>query len=103
MPARHEPQVLRPYHRSEALSIAEAAKLAGRSVRTVREWCGRLDLGRRSGQWAVSRVVLAMFLDGDREALTACLRGDRSSTAVRAYFERCGVPVSKSIDGVGRA
>ena len=104
MPARHEPQVLRPYHRSEALSIAEAAKLAGRSVRTVREWCGRRDLGRRiGGKWAVSRVALAMFLDGDREALTAYLRGDRSSTAVRAYFERCGVPVSKSIDGVGRA
>jgi predicted transcriptional regulator len=40
MPARHEPQVLRPYHRSEALSIAEAAKLAGRSVRTVESGVG---------------------------------------------------------------
>jgi hypothetical protein len=92
-----EPQVLRPYHRSEALSIAEAARLAGRSVRTVREWCARLDIGRRvGGQWAVSRVALAMFLDGDRDALACYLRGDRTSWTVMAYFERCGISVPKS-------
>jgi hypothetical protein len=94
MLAPNEPQVLRPYHRSEALSIAEAARLAGRSVRTLRDWCARLDIGRRiGGQWAVSRVALAMFLDGDREVLASYLRGDRTSQAVLAYFERCGVPV----------
>jgi len=91
-----EPQVLRPFHRSEALSIAEAAAIAGRSVRTIREWCARLDIGRRvGGQWAVSRVALAMFLDGDRAALDAYLRGDRTSPTVTAYFERSGISVSK--------
>ena len=94
MLARHEPQDLRPFHRSEALSISEAARLAGRSVRTLRDWCARLDIGRRiGGQWAVSRVALAMFLDGDREALASYLRGDRTSPTIRAHFERCGLPV----------
>ena len=92
-----EPQVLRPFHRSEALSIAEAARLAGRSVRTVREWCARVDIGRRvSGQWAVSRVALAMFLDGERDALAAYLHGDRTSRTVMTYFERCGVHAPKA-------
>ena len=53
-----EPQVLRPYHLSEVLSISEAARIAGKSARTVREWCARFDIGRRiAGQWAVSRVT----------------------------------------------
>ena len=89
-----EPQVLRPFHRSEAIPIAEAARIAGRSVRTLREWCARLDIGRRiGGQWAVSRVALAMFLEGNMEALAAYLRGDRTSPMIIACFERCGVPL----------
>ena len=64
------------------------------SVRTIREWCARLDIGRRiGGQWAVSRVALAMFLDGDLEALRAYLRGDRSSSTIIEYFTRCNLPL----------
>jgi hypothetical protein len=96
MLARHEPQVLRPFHRSEALSIAEAARVAGRSVRTIRDWCARLDIGRRiGGQWAVSKVALAMWLDGNKEALAVYLAGDRNSPTVAEYFSRCGVPLPK--------
>jgi hypothetical protein len=88
------PQVLRPFHRGEVLSIAEAAHLAGKSVRTIRDWCLLHDLGRRiGGQWAVSKVTLAMWLDGNKEALAAYLAGDRSSPTVTAYFERCDVPL----------
>ena len=91
-----EPQVLRPFHRSEVQSVAEAAEMAGRSERTIRDWCARFDLGRRIGrQWAVSRVALAMFLDGDRGALASYLNGDRTSSAVTTYFERCRVPLPK--------
>jgi hypothetical protein len=94
MLARHETQVLRPFNRSEVLSIAEAALTAGRSRRTIREWCARLDIGRRiGGQWAVSRVALAMFLDGERDALAAYLRGDRSSATITKYFARCKIPL----------
>ncbi len=91
-----DPQVLRPFQRAEVLSIAEAAVEADRQVRTMRDWCARHDIGRRiEGQWAVSRVALAMFLDGDRAALAAYLAGDRSSPTVISYFERCGVPLPR--------
>ena len=91
-----EPQVLVPFHRSEVLSIAEAADTANRSVRTMREWCMRFYIGRRiEGQWAVSKVALAMHLDGNRGALKAYLAGDRGSPTVGAYFERCGVPLAR--------
>jgi hypothetical protein len=88
----HEPQVLRPFNREEVCSVAEAARISGRTQRTIRIWCARLDLGRRiGGQWAVSRVALAMFLDGDVEALEAYLGGDRISPRVTDYFARCDV------------
>jgi hypothetical protein len=90
----YEPQVLQPFNRREMCTVAEAALTAGRSVRTIREWCTRLDIGRRiGGQWAVSRVALAMFLDGDPDALSAYLRGDRCSRAVVEYFERFFLPL----------
>ena len=96
MLAHHEPQVLIPFHRSEVLSTAEAAHIAGRSVRTIREWCLLHDIGRRiGGQWAVSKVALAMWLDGNKEALAAYLAGDHSSPTVAEYFSRCGVPLPK--------
>ncbi len=88
------PCVLIPFHRSEALSIAEAARISGRCVRTMREWCHLHDIGRRiGGQWAVSKVALQMHLDGDRAALRAYLAGDRSFPTIVAYFERCDVPL----------
>ena len=91
-----EPQVLRPYNRTEAIPVAEAALIAGCSVRTMREWCARYDIGRRiGGQWSVSKIALAMWLDGDNGALAAYLAGDRSSPTVAEYFSRCGVPLPK--------
>jgi hypothetical protein len=98
MLALHEPQVLRPFHRSEARSIAEAAEIAGRSPRTLRQWCLLYDIGRRiGGQWAVSIVGLTMLLDGNKEALAAYLAGDRSSPLVTEYFSRCGVPPPRQV------
>ena len=91
-----EPQVLRPFHRTEVLSVAEAARIADRAVRTLREWCALHDIGRRiGGRWAVSKVALAMWLDGDKAALAAYLSGDRGSPMVTAYFDRCTVPLPR--------
>ena len=71
-----------------------AVKAAGRSVRTLREWCLLHDIGRRiGGQWAVSKVALAMWLDGNKQALVTYLAGDRRSPAVTEYFERCDIPL----------
>jgi hypothetical protein len=42
----------------------------------------------------VGKVALAVFLDGDPEALRAYLVGDRQSPAVVCYFERAAVPIA---------
>lgn len=91
--ATDPPQVLVPFHRAEAISTAEAADLAGKHERTIRLWCEMHGIGRRvaGGPWRVSRVALGMLLDGDQAALQAYLRGDRTSPAVVAYFEREGL------------
>ena len=67
-----EPAILRPYHASEAISVREAARLAGRTPRTLRQWAACFDIGKIiCGQWRVSRVALAMLLDSN----TPVLRG----------------------------
>jgi hypothetical protein len=50
-------------------------------------------LGRRvgGGPWLVSKVGLAMFLDGDAKALRAYHSGDRTDPKVIGYFERAGL------------
>lgn len=87
------PAVLIPFDRREAITVHNAARLAGRAERTIRDWCEAHHLGRRIGgsPWTVSRVALAMFLDGDQASLAAYLAGDRSSPRVVAYFEREGL------------
>lgn len=60
---------------------------SGRATKPVHGF----EIGRRvgGGVWVISKVALAMHLDGDAAALKAYLSGDRSSQAVKAYFERC--------------
>ena len=91
-----EPQsrlVLIPYDPREGISLAEAAGLAGKKVGTIRNWCLQHDLGRRvgGGTWVVSKVALAMFLDGDDRALRAYHSGDYTGELVANYFERFGL------------
>jgi len=85
--------VLRPYDPMEAISVKEAAKLAGRSQSTLRNWCERFEIARRiaGGNWQVSCVALQMLLDGDLEALAAYSAGDRASPRVATYFKRFGL------------
>lgn len=91
-----EPQILRPYDARETSTVAEAARVAGRPERTIREWCHAHSLGRKiGGQWAVSKVAFAMWLNGDYRALQAYLAGDRSSALVVSYYHSCGVPVPR--------
>jgi hypothetical protein len=91
-----EPSVcltLIPYDAREGLSLNAAAAVAGKSVGTLRNWCIQHGLGRRvgGGTWVVSRVALAMFLDGDQIALGAYQAGDRCSLLVLPYFKRFGL------------
>ncbi|WP_245572840.1 hypothetical protein [Lichenihabitans psoromatis] len=90
---RGEPQILVPYDAREAVCLKEAAAQASRSQTTVKSWCALHYIGRRvaGGPWQVSRVALAMLLDGDRPALQAYLSGDRAGSLVTPYFDRAGL------------
>jgi len=77
-----------PFHAAEGLTLKEAVDVAGKSERTLRNWCVEHGIGRRvaGGTWVVSKVALAMLLDGDHDALV-CYR----DFGVRAKYE----PVAK--------
>ena len=87
------PQVLVPFDKREAMTLRATAELAGKSEGTVRTWCLQYDIGRRiaGGSWAVSRVALAMLLEGNAEALAAYHAGDRQGPLVAPYYERLGL------------
>lgn len=100
MPAADSPYLtLVPFDPREAISVAIAARRAGKSTRTIRLWCEQHGIGRRvaGGPWMVSAVALAMLLDGDEIALASYLSGDRDSKFVAAYFQRLGVPLRRQI------
>jgi hypothetical protein len=88
-----EPRCLIPFDRREGLTTAQAAVVAGRTERRVRQWCVEHDLGRRvaGGPWLVSKVALDMFLNSDLKALRSYLAGDRRSETVVRYFEAAGL------------
>jgi hypothetical protein len=97
-PERTSWRVLVPFDVREGIDLSGAAKRAGKSQTTIRNWCNERGLGRRvgGGVWVVSKVALAMHLDGDANALKAYLAGDRSSETVKSYFDRCEVPLPKT-------
>jgi hypothetical protein len=81
-----------PFHAAEGLTMKEAARVAGKSERTVRNWCADHGIGRRvaDGTWVVSKVALQMLLDGDTDALASYRdHGVRGSyDPVRKYYDR---------------
>jgi hypothetical protein len=86
-------KILIPYDRREAMSLREAAKFAGRSESTMRNWCEDHGIGRRvGGVWGVSRIALAIFLDGDDYGLKLYHDGENDSDYLAHYYERFGLP-----------
>ena len=78
------PGLLQPFDPREAISVPEAAAIAGTSLRAMRDWCVKHSIGRSiAGRWRVSRVALRALLDGDRDGLAGYLSGDRTSPTVR--------------------
>jgi hypothetical protein len=86
-------KILSHFDKRECISLKEAADIGGKSESTMRGWCQKHGLGRRigGGPWMVSKVALAMFLDGDMKALQAYHGGERTDPCVIAYFERLGL------------
>ncbi len=82
--------VLRPFDASEAIPVSIAARIAGVSPRTIRNWCRAHRIGRRiaNGPWRVSRIALQMLLNDDGGALKAYLAGERVDEKVAAYLRR---------------
>jgi hypothetical protein len=91
--SRDDRKILSPFDKRECISLKEAADIAGKSESTLRAWCEVHGLGRRigGGTWSVSKIALAMFLDGNEKALRAYHSGDRTSEWVAGYFERAGL------------
>jgi hypothetical protein len=90
----YQPAILRPFYLAEAIGVAEAARQAGRTERTMREWCARHQIGRMiGGRWAISQVALDMLLNGDEGTLEAYLNGDGISERVRSYYARRSIPL----------
>ncbi|KAB1068136.1 hypothetical protein [Methylobacterium planeticum] len=83
-----KPHCLVPFDRREGLTTAAATERAKRTERTIRMWCRDHNIGRHvaGGPWLVSKVALAMVLNGDAAALRAYLAGNRRSPAVASYF-----------------
>lgn len=81
-----------PFNVAEGISMAEAAAMAGKSQRTIRNWCIEHGIGRRvvDGTWVISRVALQMLLDGDHNSLVAYRdHGVRAAyEPVARYYER---------------
>ena len=95
MDAESRNHCLIPFDPREAISVAVAAKRAGRSARTIRLWCEQHGIGRRvgggpsqPGPWMVSKVALALLLDDEHSALDSYLSGDRTSRVILDYFQR---------------
>jgi hypothetical protein len=90
------PKVLTNFDAREALSLKQAASIAGRSIETLREWAAMRDIGRKiGGRWMISHPCLLMYLESDAKALKAYWQGDRSSPLVSQYFSRAGLSASQ--------
>ena len=83
-----------PFAVEECLTIGQAATIAGKSERTLRNWCVEHGIGRRvaGGAWAVSRVALQMVLEDDLDGLSAYHDGARAQyEPVARYYRRLGL------------
>jgi hypothetical protein len=75
-------------HPSRTKKVGKLPPLRSFSFLTLRHGLGRRIGG---GTWSVSKVALAMHLDGDLKALRAYHAGNRNAPRVVSYFEREGL------------
>jgi hypothetical protein len=99
-------RALIPFNVEESVTIEQAASTSGKTPRTMRRWCIEHGIGRRiGGTWRVSKVALAMLLEGDHEALAA-YRDDgvrAQFEPVARYFRRAGLDKLLQLPGFGAA
>jgi hypothetical protein len=93
----NERQILKPWNVKEAIPLKQAGKIAGRCAETMRMWAED-GIGRKiaGGRWGISPPPLLLRLEGNLPALKAYWKGDRTSPAVKHYFDMAGVPIISS-------
>ncbi len=90
--ARPKPIILQPFDIRESSWVSEFCAMSGLSEPQARIVINKHLLGRRIGRRGhVSRVLAAMYLDGNKEAMRRYWAGDRADPLVAAYFLRLGI------------
>ncbi len=89
---RPKPAILLPFDPREAMTVQEFCAASGLSDPWARVTINEQLLARKiGGRWRVSKVLAAMYLDGEKEAMRLYWSGDRKSEAVARYFWRFGI------------
>lgn len=85
----HEWKILVPWDPREVMKVHVAAATAVTCKSTIRNWCDQHGIGRKIGaRYSISRVALAMHMEGNAEALEAYRSGDRTGPLVAPYFAK---------------
>jgi len=86
--AFEDPRVLIPFIAKEACTVSQAAKIAGKSAGTIRNWIERFHIGCRVGpsHFMVSKIALRLLLCREWPGLLDYLRGDRLGDRVLLHI-----------------
>lgn len=79
---------------AEVISLKKACFRTGRSAKTIRRWCLKDGIGRRSepaAPWEISAVALEAKRYGDETAIEELRRGNFQANGVRRYAEFLGL------------
>lgn len=81
---------------AEVISLKEACFRTGRSAKTIRRWCQKDGIGRRSeptAPWEISAVALEAKRYGDDGAIVKLQQGKFHSEEVKRYIEFLGLTI----------
>lgn len=84
--------------RGDVVNIDRAVLFSGKDDRTIRRWCVRFGIGRKSSPgapWEISAPALLMVMQGDHIALEMLRNDDRESRRVVRYFDRLGLSTAR--------
>lgn len=81
--------------KDDIILMKRAEDHAGKTDKTIRNWCRQYGIGRQSCPGApieISAPALEMVLEGDMIALELLREGNRTHPRVKRYFDHLGIP-----------